>query len=80
MSASVGRLAFAVVLAAMATAARADWRGADIRALRFADVHDLLAYRLMVVGLGLAIVLLSVTGVYIRLEERQARLARRSRC
>lgn len=42
-------------------------------ALHFADVRGLLAYRIFVCALGLVIVMLSVTGVYIWWKKRRAR-------
>ncbi len=50
-----------------------------LRALHFANWHDWLAYRILVCILGLIITLLSVTGVYIWLKKRKARLISRQR-
>lgn len=44
-----------------------------LRALHFADIRDSWIYRLAVFVLGLAITVLSVTGIYIWLKKRRAR-------
>ncbi|MCE0524192.1 MAG: PepSY domain-containing protein [Methylacidiphilales bacterium] len=44
-----------------------------LRGLHFADVHDNLAYRIFVGVLGIAIVILSVTGIYIWWRKRPAK-------
>ncbi len=44
-----------------------------LRALHFADVHDLLAYRILVCFAGIAVTALSVTGLYLWLKKRGAR-------
>lgn len=50
-----------------------------LRALHFANIRDWLAYRILVCGIGLVIVLLSVTGVYIWFKKRRARLSAKQR-
>lgn len=47
-----------------------------LRALHFADVFGLRSYRILVCALGLVIVMLSVTGVYIWWKKRRARKLR----
>lgn len=44
-----------------------------LRALHFADLHGWLAYRILVCSLGLVIMLLSITGIYIWLKKRSTR-------
>ena len=44
-----------------------------LRALHFANLHGWLAYRVLVCVLGLVIVMLSVTGIYIWWKKRRAR-------
>lgn len=46
-----------------------------LRALHFANLHGWLAYRILVCVLGLVISMLSITGVYIWLKKRKARLS-----
>lgn len=44
-----------------------------LRALHFADLHDLLIYRIVVAVAGVIVVMLSLTGVYLWLKKRRAR-------
>lgn len=44
-----------------------------LRALHFADLHDSLAYRIFVSSVGIVVVMLSITGVYLWLKKRRAR-------
>jgi uncharacterized iron-regulated membrane protein len=44
-----------------------------LRALHFADLRDNLAFRLLVLALGLYVAALSITGIYIWLRKRRAR-------
>lgn len=44
-----------------------------LRALHFADLQDSLAYRILVSAVGMVVVMLSFTGVYLWLKKRRAR-------
>lgn len=50
-----------------------------LRALHFADLRDLLAYRALVAAMGVVLVALSVTGIYVWLKKRRARLWSKAR-
>ena len=50
-----------------------------LRALHFADLHNSFLYRVFVTVVGLVVTLLSVTGIYLWLKKRRARLWSRAR-